>query len=54
MAGPTRTSATWSTREECLVIEGSHEPLIDRETRDIVQRVRRNKRRLTKMEEQNK
>ena len=41
-------------REECLVIEGSHEPLIDRETWDIVQRVRRNKHRRTKMEEQNK
>lgn len=41
-------------REECLVIEGSHEPLIDRETWDIVQRVRQNKRRMTKMEEQNK
>jgi site-specific DNA recombinase len=41
-------------REDCLVIESSHEPLVDRETWDIVQRVRQNKRRPTKMEEQNK
>ena len=41
-------------REECIVIEGSHEPIIDRETWDIVQRVRQNRRRPTKMEELNK
>lgn len=41
-------------REEYLVIEGSHEPLIDRETWDIVQQVRQNKRRLTKIDKQNK
>ena len=41
-------------REECMVLEGTHEPLIDRETWDIVQRVRQNKRRRTNMDEQNK
>lgn len=41
-------------REECMVIEGSHEPIIDRETWDIVQRVRQNRRRPTKIEELNK
>ncbi len=41
-------------REECLVIEGSHEPIIGRETWDIVQRVRQHKRRRTNMGEQNK
>ena len=41
-------------REECIVLEGTHEPLIDRETWDIVQRVRQNKRRRTNMGEQNK
>ena len=41
-------------REECLVFEGTHEPLVTRETWDIVQRVRKNKRRRTKMDEQNK
>lgn len=42
------------SREECMVIEGSHEAIIDRETWDIVQRVRQNRRRPTKMEELNK
>lgn len=41
-------------REECIVIEGSHEAIIDRETWDIVQRVRQNRKRPTKMEELNK
>ena len=41
-------------REECMVIEGSHESIIDRETWDIVQRVRQHKRRRTNMDEQNK
>ena len=41
-------------REECMVVEGSHAALIDRETWDIVQRVRQNRRRPTKMEELNK
>ena len=41
-------------REDCMVIEGSHEAIIDRETWDIVQRVRQNRRRPTKMEELNK
>ena len=41
-------------RDECMVIEGSHEPIIDRETWDIVQRVRQHKRRRTNMDEQNK
>ena len=41
-------------REECLVFENTHPALITREAWDIVQRVRKNKRRLTKMEEQNK
>ena len=41
-------------REECLVFENTHPALITREVWDIVQRVRKNKRRLTKMEEQNK
>lgn len=41
-------------REECLVFEGTHEPLVTRETWDIVQQVRKNKRRRTKMDEQNK
>ena len=41
-------------REECMVIEGSHEPIIDRETWDIVRRVRQHKRRRTNMDEQNK
>ena len=39
-------------REECLVFENTHPALITREVWDIVQRVRKNKRRLTKMEEQ--
>ena len=42
------------SREECLVFENTHPALITREVWDIVQRVRKNKRRLTKMEEQNK
>ena len=37
-----------------MVVEGSHEALIDRETWEIVRRVRQNRRRPTKMEEQNK
>lgn len=41
-------------REECMVVEGSHEAIIDRETWDIVQRVRQHKRRRTNMDEQNK
>ena len=41
-------------REDCMVIEDSHEAIIDRETWDIVQRVRQNRRRPTKMEELNK
>ena len=42
------------SREECLVFENTHPALITREVWDIVQRVRKNKRRLTKMEEQSK
>ena len=41
-------------REECLVFENTHPALITREVWDMVQRVRKNKRRLTKMEEQDK
>ena len=41
-------------REECLVFEGTHPALVTREVWDIVQRVRQNKRRPTKMKEQNK
>ena len=41
-------------REECLVFEKTHPALITREVWDVVQRVRKNKRRLTKTEEQNK
>ena len=41
-------------REECLVFENTHPALITREVWDMVQRVRKNKHRLTKMEEQNK
>ena len=41
-------------REDCMVIEGSHEAIIDRETWNIVQRARQNRRRPTKMEELNK
>ena len=41
-------------REECLVFENTHPALITREVWDVLQRVRKNKRRLTKMEEQNK
>ena len=41
-------------REKCMVFENTHPALITREVWDIVQRVRKNKRRLTKMEEQNK
>ena len=40
-------------REECMVFENTHPALITREVWDMVQRVRKNKRRLTKMEEQN-
>lgn len=41
-------------REECMVFENTHPALITREVWDIVQRVRKNRRRPTKMEEQNK
>lgn len=41
-------------REECLVFEGTHPALITREVWDIVQRVRQNRKRPTKMEELNK
>ena len=41
-------------RKECMVFENTHPALITREVWDMVQRVRKNKRRLTKMEEQNK
>lgn len=41
-------------REDCMVIEGSHEAIIDKETWEIVQRVRQHKRRRTNMDEQNK
>ena len=41
-------------REECMVFENTHPALITREVWDMVQRVRKNKRRLTKMEEQRK
>ena len=41
-------------RAECLVFESTHPVLVAREVWDIVQLVRQNKRRLTKMEEQNK
>ena len=41
-------------REECLVFENTHPAIITREVWDVVQRVRKNKRRLTKMEEQSK
>ena len=41
-------------KEECLVFEGTHPALVTQEVWDIVQRVRQNKRRPTKMNEQNK
>ena len=41
-------------REECLVFENTHPAIISKEVWDIVQRVRKNKRRRTKMDEQNK
>ena len=41
-------------KEECLVFEGTHPALVTREVWDIVQRVRQNRRRPTKMNEQNK
>ena len=41
-------------REECLVFENTHPAIISKEVWDIVQRVRKNKRRPTKMNEQNK
>ncbi len=41
-------------REECLVFENTHPAIIPKEVWDIVQRVRKNKRRRTKMDEQNK
>jgi len=42
------------SREECLVFKDTHPVLITQEVWDIVQRVRKNRRRPTKMEEQNK
>lgn len=36
------------SREECIVHENTHEAIIDRETWEIVQRIRQNKRRRTK------
>ena len=42
------------SREECLVFKDTHLALITQEVWDIVQRVRKNRRRPTKMEEQNK
>ena len=42
------------SREECLVFKDTHSALITQEVWDIVQRVRKNRRRPTKMEEQNK
>ena len=42
------------SREECLVCKDTHPALITQEVWDIVQRVRKNRRRPTKMEEQNK
>ena len=41
-------------REECLVFENTHPAIITKEIWDIVQWVRKNKRRPTKMDEQNK
>ena len=41
-------------REECLVFEGTHPALVTQEVWDIVQRVRQNRRRPTKMNKQNK
>ena len=41
-------------REECLVFENTHPAIITKEIWDIVQRVRKSKRRRTKMNEQNK
>jgi site-specific DNA recombinase len=41
-------------REECLVFENTYPAIITKEIWDIVQRVRKNKRRPTKMNEQNK
>ena len=41
-------------REECLAFENTHPAIISKEVWDIVQRVRKNKRRRTKMNEQNK
>ena len=41
-------------REECLVFENTHPAIITKEIWDIVQQVRKNKRRRTKMDEQNK
>ena len=42
------------SREECLLFKDTHPALITQEVWDIVQRVRKNRRRPTKMEEQNK
>ena len=38
-------------RAECLVFEGTHPALVTQEVWDIVQRVRQNRRRTTKMNE---
>ena len=42
------------SREECLVFKATHPALVTQEVWDIVQRVRKNKRRRTNMDEQNK
>lgn len=42
------------SREECLVFENTHPALVTQEVWDIVQRVRKNKRRRTNMDEQNR
>ena len=42
------------SREECLVFENTHPALVTQEVWDIVQRVRKSKRRRTNMDEQNK
>ena len=42
------------SREECLVFENTHSALVTQEVWDIVQRVRKSKRRRTNMDEQNK
>ena len=39
-------------REECIVTENTHDPIIDRETWDIVQEIRKGKRRMTRYGDQ--